>query len=171
MTPDRILGYTAMLSACLLFIFVGSMLSFAPARFSKWMRWWARQIHFPKSSNEETPDSSARRRMPGFALLCFGIFIFYKVFHSLLIDISVSIPKASGASLKAAAGNHTQFLTALFPVLFGFGLFVETDAILERFHDQAQEQSFRPARTLFRMIAVAAVLAGVSVFLRSSFKP
>jgi hypothetical protein len=142
-----------MLSGCLLFVFVGSMLSFAPARFSEWMRWWAKRIHFPQRSNKETPDTSARKRVPGFALLCFGSFILYKVIHSLLLDISVSTPKASEAPLRHAVGDQTQYLTALFPIFFGFILFIRTDASFKGFQKGLvgrpnTRESLRPAKSL-----------------------
>jgi|HubBroStandDraft_6_1064221.scaffolds.fasta_scaffold220172_2 hypothetical protein len=164
-----------MLSGCLLFVFVGSMLSFAPARFSEWMRWWAKRIHFPQRSNKETPDTSARKRVPGFALLCFGSFILYKVIHSLLLDISVSTPKSIRGAVTTRCWRPNTVSNCSFPNLLRIYTFHTDRRELQRIPKRARRKAKHTRepsarKVSFRMIALAAVLAGVVALLQSFFK-
>jgi hypothetical protein len=87
MASGRLLGYLAMATASALFILVGAMLLFAPLRFSEWMRWWARQIHFPQRPSLSVPGATSTLRVPGLAILCFGGFVLYKILRSLFIEL------------------------------------------------------------------------------------
>jgi hypothetical protein len=167
MPPDRLLGYVVMLLASSLFVFIGSMLLFAPAKFSKWLTWWAKQLHFPQSSDEQTSDTRPRKRVPGFALACFGGFILFKVARSLHREIS--IPLAATRTEPAAqhgVNSPLQYVAVVFPILLGLLLLIGTDAILNRYHNaplagQPDGQGLRYAKYLFKAIGLAASLAGI----------
>jgi hypothetical protein len=171
MTSHQILGYVLLIPASLLFMFVGLMLLLAPARFSRWMRAWARVIHFSQISSGESSDVSARTRVPGFAVFCFGAFIFYKVLRSLLIELSIFQPSGFANPLPQGMHSRMQYVAALVPILFGATLLVRLDAIHEavsksRSAPDGQAPRSEPAIRLFKVIAFTAILAGIATLFR-----
>lgn len=172
MTSHQISGYIIIFAGSLLFVFVGSMLFFAPKKFSEFMRWWAKQIHFSQRSfYDSTYETSLRKRLPGLFLLCFGSFLLFITSRSLIHEVWPPALNTRVVPLEHQNPSWVQYVSSLFPIAFGIFILIRTDAILKKFSKMssghtahADEQT--QVRRLFKVIGFAAVIAGLYGFTR-----
>src|ERR1700727_2542068 len=93
-------GYAIMLGATLLLITMGGLLAFAPRKFLELGRWWGRRFGFRPSEHAwqaDWPPTWLNFRLPGIGLLCFGLFLLFKVVRSIarqLAGLSFASPSS-----------------------------------------------------------------------------
>jgi len=172
MTSHQISGYIIIFSGSLLFIFVGSMLCFAPVKFSEFMRWWAKQIQFPqRSSYDVVYETSLRKRLPGLFLLCFGGLLLFITSRSLIREMQPLNLTTHTLPLERQNPSWVQYVSSLFPIAFGIFILIRTDAIVDKFSHvssghPAHADGLTQMRRLFKVIGFAAVIAGLYAFTR-----
>jgi hypothetical protein len=178
MTLGNVLTYLIFMLGSFLFIFVGSLLLFAPEKFIAAGRWWGRKIGFSEAHYQWRADRSfiwRNWRLPGLGLLGFGVFMLFIILRSLIREGHRAFPTAGTPYVATQHQAHWYGLAVdVIPIALGIFILLRTEQILARVKNIPAEQSnvedgLNPARYLFKAIGSLAIIAGLVFLLKHIF--